>query len=416
MKVFALGLSHMTAPLEIRERVAFTKDELPGALRSLSDTFGDVVILSTCNRTEVYSTTPDGKTPKDELVSFLAQKTDLSTDSLSGYMYFYEQEDAIRHLFRVAAGLDSMILGESQILGQVRDAYSNAVAQGCARGVISKVFHHGMRVGKKARTETRIGENALSIGSAAVERAKGVLGDIHGRRVMVIGAGDAGKLVARAMKDRGAGQIVVVNRTLKRAEEIAQELGGEAKSFDDLKGLLETMDVVVSSTDSQELVLTRDLVARASARRNGTPLLVVDIAVPRDVDPAIGELPGVSLHNLDDLQTVSQANRREREKEAERVEEIVGQEVYKFNEWWSSLRVAPGIALLREQAEQVRLKELKKTLKQMPNVTKEDAARIETLSEAIVKKLLHRPITALKEDPSYLKAVQDLFSLDGKER
>ncbi|MBF8267835.1 MAG: Glutamyl-tRNA reductase [Dehalococcoidia bacterium] len=414
MKVFALGLSHRTAPLEMRERMAFTGEELPRALRSLKDTLGDLVILSTCNRTEVYSATPDGKMPQDELVSFLAQKTSQSEEELSRYLYFYEQEGAVRHLFQVASGLDSMILGEAQILGQVRDAYGIAVAQGCGNGVISKLFHHSLRVGKRARRETRIGENALSISSAAVEMARQVLGDIHRRRVMVIGAGVAGKLVARAMKDRGAGQIVVINRTLERAQELAQELGGEAASFESLEGLLGTVDIVVSATDSPGLVLSRDLVARASARRDGAPLLVVDIAVPRDVDPAVGQLPGVSLRGLDDLEAVSQANRREREKEAEQVERIVDEEVSRFSEWWDTLRVAPGIAQLREHAEQLREKELRKTLKQMPHLSEEDAARIEVMSEAIVKKLLHAPIATLKEDPSYLSTVQELFGLNGK--
>ncbi|MBI2856070.1 MAG: glutamyl-tRNA reductase, partial [Chloroflexi bacterium] len=323
---------------------------------------------------------------------------------------------AARHLFRVASGLDSMILGEAQILGQVRESYATAISNGGARGLISKVFHHALRVGKRARHETRIGENALSIGSAAVEMARHTLGDIRQSRVMVIGAGEAGKLVSRAMKDRGIGKLLVVNRTLKRAQELALELEGEAASFDDLETLLGSVDIVVSSTDSQDVVLTRNLVARAAAQRNGSPLLIVDIAIPRDADPAIGQVPGVSLLDMDDLEAISQANRQAREKEATRVEEIIEDEVVRFREWWNSLRVAPSIAQLKGHAELLRQGELRKTLKKMPHLPAEDVARIEMLSKALVKKLLHSPIANIKENPAYMETAQHLFGLDGKEQ
>ena len=414
MRLFALGLSHRTSSLEMRESIAFTRDELPQALQSLRDILGDVVIVSTCNRTELYCTGLDGSVVQEKLTSFLAHRFPRSEDELSPCLYFYEQEDAVRQLFRVASGLDSLILGESQILGQVREAYSASVTHGSARGIISKVFHHALRVGKRARSETRIGENALSISSAAVETARRTLGDIGQRSVMVIGAGQAGKLVARALKDRGVHQMVMVNRTLKRAQEVAKELGGEATSFESLEDLLGTVDIVVSSTDSPDVVLSQEMVARAASRRNGTPLLIVDIAVPRDADPAIGDLPGVTLLDLDDLEAVSQANRREREKEAAQVEDIIDEEVAKFQEWWDSRRVAPGIAQLRDHAEALRQRELQKTLKQMPHLSEDDVAHIEVLSRAIVKKLLHHPIATIKEDHSYLETAQELFKLNGK--
>jgi glutamyl-tRNA reductase len=414
MRLFALGLSHRTSPLEMREGIAFTRDELPQALQSLKDILGDVVIVSTCNRTEFYSTALDGRVVQDSLTDFLSQRFPRREQELSSCLYFYEQEDAARHLFRVASGLDSQILGESQVLGQVREAYSASVTQGCAHGPISKVFHHALRVGKRARRETKIGENALSISSAAVETARRTLGDISQCRVMIIGAGEAGKLVARAMKDRGVDQIVVVNRTLKRAQELAQELGGEATSFESLERLLGTVDIVVSSTDSQEVVLSTDLVARASSKRLGAPLLIVDIAIPRDVDSAVGQLPGVSLLDMDDLEAVSQVNRRGREKEVSHVEGIIDEEVSRFREWWDSRKVAPGIAQLREHAEQLRHQELLKTLKQMPHLSEDDVARVEVLTRAIVKKLLHHPIATIKENPSYLETTQELFKLNGK--
>ena len=416
MKVYALGLSHRTAPLDIREGVAFTKDELPQVLHDLRDTSEDMVILSTCNRTEFYSTAINGKALQEGLAAFLDKKIPGVNGNLSKYLYSYEQEDAVRHLFRVASGLDSMILGEDQILGQVREGYATAISNGSARGLISKVFHHALRVGKKARRETRIGENALSISSAAVETAKRTLGDISQRRVMVIGAGEAGKLVARAMKDRGVAQVLVINRTLKRAQELAQELGGEAASFDNLETLLGTVDIVVSSTGSQEILLTQELVARAASKRNGSPLLVVDIAIPRDADPAIGKIPGVSLLDMDDLESVSRANHQAREMEASKVEDIIDDEVARFSEWWTSLKVAPSIAQLKAQAELLRQGELLKTLKKMPHLSEEDTARIEILSRALVKKLLHNPIASIKENPAYMETAQHLFGLDVKEQ
>ncbi|MDA0988503.1 MAG: glutamyl-tRNA reductase [Chloroflexi bacterium] len=413
MRLFALGLSHRTSSLEMRENVALTRDELPQALQSLNGILGDVVIVSTCNRTEFYSTGLDGSVIQENLTDFLAQRFPRREEEISPSLYFYEQEDAVRHLFRVSSGLDSLILGESQILGQVREAYSASVTNGCARGIISKVFHHALRVGKRVRRETGIGENALSISSAAVETARRMMSDIAERRVMVIGAGQAGKLVARAFKDRGVHQMVMVNRTLKRAQEVAAELGGEATSFENLEDLLGTVDIVVSSTDSQNMILSQEMVARATSKRNGAPILIVDIAVPRDADPAIGNLPGVTLLNMDDLESVSQTNRRQREKEVAQVEDIIDEEVSRFREWWDTRRVAPGIAQLKEHAETLRQQELLKTLKQMPHLSEEDVAHIEVLSRSIVKKLLHHPIATIKEDPSYLDTTQELFKLNG---
>ena len=413
MKLFALGLNHWSSPLEMRESIAFTRDELPPALRSLRATLDDVVIVSTCNRTEIYSTGQDGGMIREALTGYLAQRFPQGRDDLSRSLYFYAQEDAVRHLFRVASGLDSLILGESQVLGQVREAYSASVAQGCARGVISKVFHHAMRVGRRVRRETRIGENALSVSSAAVEMARHTLGPISGRSVAVIGAGQAGKLVAKALRDRGVDRMVVVNRTLKRAQDLAESLGADASALEDLEDILGKVDIVVSSTDSQSVVLSREMVERALPMRNGKPLLIVDIAIPRDADPAAGDLDGVTLLDIEDLEKVSLTNRREREKEVSLVEGIIDEEISKFHEWWDSRKVAPGIAQLREHAEALRHREVSKTLRHMPSLAEEDVARIEALSQSIVKKLLHNPIAAIKEDPEHLEAAQELFKLKG---
>ena len=415
MRVYSLGLSHRSAPIGVREKAAFTRAELPDALQALKETLDNVVILSTCNRTEMYAVATDPEGVQEAFTSLLSRKTSWAEGELSGCLVLYEQEEAVRHLFEVASGLDSMILGESQVLGQVREAYSAAVNQECANGLISKVFHHALRVGKRARRETRIGENALSISSAAVEAARDALGDISRNQVVVVGAGEAGKLVAKAMKDRGVGQMTVVNRTLERARDLALELEAEAAPLDCLSDLLGSVDIVVSCTDYHGVMITTEMVDRAMARRNGNPLLVVDIAMPRDADPAIGEMPGVSLLDMDDLQSVSHANRMEREKEVAQVDGIIDQEIGKFSDWWDSLRVAPGIAQLREHAEALRIREMRKALKQMPNLAEEDAARIEAMSRAIVKKLLHHPIASIKENPSYMESAQRMFGLNGKD-
>lgn len=389
-----VGLSHHTAPLEVRERAAFTRGELKDALAALKGEVGGGVILSTCNRTEVYTLAPNGREYPHKLVRFLGQHRPIAGEELSRYLYAYGPQEAVRHLFRVTSGLDSMLLGDSQILGQVRDAYGTSLACGCVSGPLDKLFHRALRVGKRVRRETGISQNALSVGHAAVELAREVLDDLRGRRVMVVGAGEAGGLVAHALGRKGASRIVVVNRTPERAKGLAGELGAEAASFNELESLLTSVDIVVSATDAQETLIPLDLMKRVMAARQGAPLFLVDIAVPRDVDPEVATLDKVSLFDLDDLEAVSCAHRMERQKDAARAEEIVEQETGQFMEWLASLEVTPTIAALREQAEAVRRQEVHKTLKRMPHLSPQDVDRVEALSSALVSKLLHHPVAA----------------------
>ena len=412
----ALGLNHRSAPIEVRERVAFTQTELANALPELRQQIGKGVILSTCNRTELYSTTTDPSGCRDALLRFLGSHRNIDAGELATYTYVYTGGEALNHLFRVASGLDSMILGESQVLGQVREAYSMAMAHGHAGGPLSKMFHTALRVGKRARTETDIGRNALSISSTAVELARRALGDLHGRRVMVVGAGTAGKLVAKALEGSGVEHLVVVNRTLERAQELASQLGGEAASFKEMRDLLGSTDIVVSSTDAPGLVIQLDMLEDVMPTRRGSPLLIVDIAVPRDVDPRVSGLEGVVLYDLDDLESLSEANRAKRQKEVAAVEEMIEQETAKFMEQWDSMDVAPVIAALREQAETMRCQELEKTLKRMPDLSEEDTERIEALTRSLIKKMLHSPISVIRErkDLELLDVARDLFSLNGQ--
>jgi glutamyl-tRNA reductase len=283
-------------------------------------------------------------------------------------------------------------------------------------GALSRLFHQSFSVGKRVRRETEIGRNALSVSHAGVELARKALGDLRESRVMVVGAGEAGKLVAHALCKKGVGRIVVVNRTPQRAQELASQLGGEAASFDQMQALLSCVDIVVSATDAQGVVLPLALMKQVMAARGPVPLVLVDIAVPRDVDPQVANLDNVSLFDLDDLTCVSQAGRMEREKEVARVEEIIGQETAKFMEWWTSLEVVPVIAALREQAEALRRRELAKTLKTMPHLPKQEVERIEALSEALVSKLLHHPIAAIRgmKSQAHVHLTRELFCLDDK--
>ena len=411
MRLYVLGLSHWQTPLDVRESVAFTREELPQALLELKDALGGGVIVSTCNRTEVYVTGESEDDVRERLETLLASRLpSVSGDSSCGF-YFYEHEEAVHHLFRVTSGLDSQILGESEVLGQVRDAYGASVGQGCAGGVVSRVFHHALRVGRRARRETAIGDNALSIGTAAVELVRGTIGDLSRSSAAVVGAGEAGKLVAQALKYRGVGRMEMLNRTMSRASEAAAELGACARPLADLPEVLATADIVVSSTDSHDVLLSRDAVAAAAGSRSGSPLVIVDIAVPRDADPAVGEIPGVTLLDLDDLESVSRSNWEERAQEVAAVERIIEEEMSRFHAWWESRSLEPSIAMLEAHAEALRTGEVAKTLRQMPDLGQDDVERIEALSRAIVRKLLHNPISALKEYPGYLEATQQLFGL-----
>ena len=411
MSLYVLGLSHWRTPLDVREVVAYTREETPHALHCLKESLGGGVIVSTCNRTEVYVTGDSARAAHDGLQSMLARRLPPEAGDASHAFYFLEHEEAVRHLFRVTSGLDSQILGESEVLGQVRDAYGASVGQGCAVGAISRVFHHALRVGRRARRETGIGDNALSIGTAAVELTRGIIGDLGRASAAVVGAGQAGLLVAQALRYRGVGSMELLNRTVERAGEAAAELDAAVRPLSDLPDVLASADIVVSATDSHELLLSLDTVAAATGNRNGSPLVIVDIAVPRDADPAVGGLPGVTLLDLDDLESVTRANREEREREVAAVERIIDEEMARFRGRWESRSLGPSIAMLEERAETLRRGEVAKTLRRMPRLSEEETARIEAMSRAIVRKLLHNPLAAMKEDPAGLEAAQRLFRL-----
>lgn len=416
MRIVAVGLNHRTAPLAVRDQVALGSGELPGALEHLRQRTGNGVIVSTCNRSEIYALVPKVSSGTEKLKGFFTAYHGVARRDIEPHVYIYSQGEAARHLFRVSCGLDSLILGEAQIQGQVRDAYAAASQLGMTGGTLSRLFHQALRVGKRARRETNIGRNALSVSRAAVEMARRLLGDLRDRRVLVIGLGDAGNMAVRALMDAGAIHISVTNRAYQRAEEVARELGGTAIPFGDLGEMLEDTDIAISATGSPGYIVTREHVARARVA-SSRPLLLVDIAVPRDIDPEVKTIPGVHLFDLDDLEAVAESNRRGREQEAQKVESLIAEEVDRFEEWLSSLQVVPTLAALRERAESVRARELARVVKRLPDLDEEEQRRVAAFSRSLVKKLMHQPIASLKEkrDPAYTQAARRLFGLEEEE-
>jgi len=412
--VTCVGLNHHTSPVEEREQLAFSADEMASAVARLGEALGGAVLLSTCNRTEVYATVPQGSDRTAAVIALLNEIKDTSVDP--SRFYSHQHSAAIRHLFRVAAGIDSMVLGESQILGQVRDAMSAATQAGTLNGVLSRLFHTAVSAGKRARTETHIGRHAVSVGSAAVTLARKSLGDLAGRTVLVISAGSMGKLAARALAETGGAEVVLANRTLKRARELASEIGptAQAVALGEIQDALSTADIVISGTAAEGFIVGPGDVAPVMIGRNGRGLLFIDIAVPRDIDPAVREIQGVHLLDIDDIEAVTASGLNERVREVERVEAIIEDELSAFLDWWRSLDVVPVIAALRERAEEIRRREVERTLGRLPELDDASRERIEAMTTAIVKKMLNRPIARLKDGADkglYMEALEDLFDL-----
>lgn len=417
MPILALGLTHREAPVEFRERLAISPSHLQEAIDRLDGFVSEGVILSTCNRTEVYAQVGHQASGQRELGRFLAELSGLPEQDLAEHLRAHWQDQAVRHLFRVAAGLDSMILGEGQILAQVRAAYDQAIQNRPVGAALSRLFEQALAVGKRARGETAIARGAVSVSQAAVELSRRALGGLKQHTILVLGAGKMGSLAARALHERGAARLLVMNRTARRADELVHELGGRAWGFERLDEALQEADVVISSTASDGFVITAARLAEVMRARVGRPLVIVDIAVPRDVQPEAGALPGVHLFNVDDLSQVCAENLEGRRREAEQVEAIVDQEVERYLRWWEIREVAPTIAALVEWAESVRQEELARSVGKSTALATCDPSALNALTQAIVRKLLHEPITRLKApgsdlaDRRYLHAVRELFGL-----
>ncbi len=415
MEFLVVGLNHRTAPVEVRERLSLNKEQLPDALNAMSVHGTPGVILSTCNRSEFYTLeTPGPESSAERLKEHITEKFGLSLLDVDRYIYVHRGYECIHHLFRVASSLDSMILGEEQIIGQVRDAYDAATKAGTAQGPLAQLFQQSLRVGRKVRRETGISRNALSVSRACVEMAKSVLGDLKNRRVLVVGAGEAGELAAEVLSLSGVSDITVTNRTFQRAQELAASLSARAVPFDGMPKALEESDIVIGCTGSPGYVLPAGLICETMAARPDRPLFLIDIAVPRDIDPEAALVHNVFLNNVDDLESASQASRENKAKEAEWAEELAASEAQQFRQWCLDLEALPTVIELRNRADQVRSSELAKTVRKLDG--KLDAEALESLdamTKAIVNKLLHDPTMFLKErkGPEELQVARDIFRL-----
>lgn len=414
MQLIVVGLSHKTAPVEIREQIAFTSATIGRALDHLRRYALEGAILSTCNRTEVYALVGHRSTGEENVRRFLSDVHDLPVEHFAPYLYSYAQRDAIRHLFAVASGLDSMVLGESQILGQVKEAHQRAVEAGVSGHVVDRLFQQAVTVGKRARTQTGIARRTVSVSHAAVILARQIFGELRTRTALVVGAGEMGAQTARALVDSGVTRMLVTNRTATRARRLCADLGGEWLPLEQLDEALARADVVIVSTSARQPVIHAAQVRTVMSRRPGRPLFIIDIAVPRNVGPDVGDLVDVYLYDLDDLQAICDANMRERAQEAAKVAQVIDEEVEKFVRWWQAREVVPTITALRQEAERIRVGELQRALARLGHLSERDRSVVQALSVAIVNKLLHTPITRLKdhdEGPIYSVVLRELFGL-----
>ncbi|HEU4942051.1 MAG TPA: glutamyl-tRNA reductase [Gaiellaceae bacterium] len=392
MKLLLVGTSHRLAPVEVRERVALDPEGEAALALRLGES-GEAVCLSTCNRTELYLAADDTGAAGERATEALADLGGVPRAELEPYLYRLEQEAAAAHLFRVAAGLDSLVPGEGEIQGQVRSAYE----RGAVGPLLDRLFRQALHTGKRVRTETAIGESPASVASAAAALAAQVFGDLAGRRIVVIGAGKVGELAARNLVGRGAELSFVANRSLDRASSLAERFGGAPLSLDSIDRELAEADIVVSSTSARDPILAREQLERALRARKGRPLLLVDLAVPRDVDPAVRDLGGCFLYDIDDLQSVVEETLTGRRGEAIRAEAIVAAEGERFRAWLASLDSVPAIASLRDRAEAIRRRELAKMSPRLAGLSERERHAVESLTNQIVNKLLHQPIMRLKE-------------------
>jgi glutamyl-tRNA reductase len=405
MNLVLVGISHHRAPLELRERAALDREQAQELGRALAGESGEAVCLSTCNRTELYLAGDDG----DEAEARGEAAVLALEAQLGPALYRLRDEAAALHLFRVAAGLDSMVPGEGEILGQVRAAYE----LGTTGTILDRLFRQALHAGRKARVETGIGESPASISSAAAALADQVFGDLRGRKVLLVGAGKVGDLAARNLLSRGAEVAWIANRSADRATDLARRIGGEALSLDALDRQLVEADVVVSSTSAPDWIIDRAQVERAMHSRKGRPLFLIDLAVPRDLDPSIHELDGCYLYDIDDLQAVVTETLAGRRREAERAEAVVAAEAERFREWQASLRVVPAIASLRARAEEIRAAELDRA-----KLTAAERRAAESVTSAVLNKLLHLPTIRMKQAAAaadgviYADAVRHLFGLE----
>jgi glutamyl-tRNA reductase len=418
--LLTLGVSHKTAPVALRERLALPEGRAAGVLRELVEdpSIHEAVAISTCNRTELHLVAGDPVEAENVALAALSRQAGIPPTELFGRIYSMRGGDAVRHLFSVAAGLESMIVGEAEVQGQVKRAYELALVEGVTGPISNQLFRDALAAGKRVRTETALGRARTSVSSVAVDLARAALGDLQARRVLVLGAGENGELTARALAERGVATVFIANRRYDRAIGLAQRFGGKAVRFDDLPQELVAADIVVSSTGSPHQIVGNEELALVAEQRKGRPLLLIDIAVPRDIDPSIRNLPGMTLYDMDDLQREVARNAGVREAEASRARAIVDDEVGSFERWMAGLDLVPTIAALRARGEDIVSGVLAENEPRFESLSESDRTRLRAMARSIVGRLLHEPTLRLKRssghEPSYVyvQALRELFGLD----
>ena len=420
MRIIVLGLNHTTAPVEMRERLAFSESDQSDALNLLMERhrLPEAALLSTCNRTEIYGVDSDASGSRN-IREFLWTSRRIDVAQLGGHFYELADADAAQHLFRVACGIDSLVIGESQILGQVRQCLEIAQRNGGASLLINELFQRALKIGKRARTETDIGRGRLSISTAAVELAGQIFDRLEGREALLVGAGEMIELTAQYLVDSGIRRFVVANRTFGNARELARRFGGEAVELDRIEDHLGGVDILICSTGSPDFLIRPEMMRSAMSRRRGRPLFIIDIAVPRDVDPEVRHFDDIYLFDIDDLQQVVEVNRHEREGEIRNVQLLIDEEHADFQRWFKALDSGPLIQALRRQAEELRAVELEKWSGKLSHLSDDDRRTVEALLRGYANKLLHEPLVQIRELTGdhdgfvRLDTIRRLFNIDG---
>jgi len=420
VNLILVGVNHKTTPVEIREKLAFTKGKIEESVNHLFN-FPDIIehtILSTCNRVEIYARANSQDTAIKSIKQFICDFHQLSLVELEDHFYSYSNKEAVEHLFRVSSSLDSMILGEAQILGQVKEAYSLARDLRSTGLVLNQLFEKAFSIAKKVREETGIAERSVSISSAAVELAQKIFDDLENHTVMLVGTGEMAELAAKHLISYGVKTIYVTSRTYEHAANLARTLNGSALDFEVFKNELHRADIVITSTSAPNFIIKKEIVAKAIHERKNKPIFFIDIAVPRDIEPDVNDLENVYLYDIDDLQVVVSANIKEREKEAKNAMNFISQEVTKFNNWVGALDAVPTIVEIRKKAENIRKQEIEKTLKKISHLSEDEKQLLRQMSSSMINKILHKPTIKLKQKTQsedghvYLKAIRHLFHLD----
>lgn len=423
MQWVVLGLNHKTVPVEIREKFAMTAESIKSGLRHVGDLPGisEAVVLSTCNRTEMYAVL-SSEAGKDSLKEFfLTLSGNTEADAKPEYFYYFTGESCIRHLFEVVSGLDSMVLGESQILNQVKTAYTMALAEKATGTILNTLFHRAITTGKRVRTETHISYNAVSVSYAAVQMAQRILGTLEGKTALIVGAGETAELTVKNLQGKGLAGLIVTNRHYDRAEDLASRMGGRAVVFDKAFQAADDADIIVSSTGATQYIIKPWDVRQLMNRRQNRPLIIIDIAVPRDSDPEVGDIKGVTLVNIDDLQQIVEDNIKFREGEAERARVIIEEEIASIEERFTYLSTRPVMVSLSDKAEHIRQREMRKAFAKIDGLSEEDLKVLDHMTHMIVRKLLREPMIRLNtaagtpREVAEKEAMERIFQLSVKE-